>query len=156
MQDTHQTFRTIIYAPFIPFIVIFCHVIETSDPEDLRRLELFVQSFKGSCDVSPAVDKLYHLSRVLYNVALLYVEAKAQQIVDQNMVTIGNEFDMYLNQLGFMSNDISMAAGPANNDGDDTTKPMLQTTQLGDWFSGNNHVMGMLEEDLSTFQSPSW
>lgn len=30
-----------------------------------------------------------------------------------------------------------------------------QTNQLGDWFSGNRYMMGLLEEDLSQFH-PNW
>lgn len=146
--------RTILYAPFIPFIVIFCHVIETSSASDLSLLDKFVQSLQASCQISAAVDKLHSLSKLLYNVALLYVEAKTQQTMDQDMVPVGNEFDMYLSQLGFMPMDESMA-GTADAGGD-MTRNLLQTAQLGDWFSGGNHIMGLLEEDLSNFNTSAW
>ncbi|KAI0008215.1 hypothetical protein F4779DRAFT_588482 [Xylariaceae sp. FL0662B] len=138
---------TILYVPFIPFIVIFCLAIETSDAEELRCLAEFVESLEAGCDVSESVSKLHQLCQVLYNVALLYVEAKAQEPVDQDMVPVGNEFDMYLSQLGFMPVDENMAN--VNMGVDDQTKSMTQNNQLGDWFSGNNYVMGLLEEDLS-------
>ncbi|KAI0130377.1 fungal-specific transcription factor domain-containing protein [Xylariales sp. AK1849] len=149
---------TILYAPFIPFIVIFCHVIETSSAADLQPLELFLQSLQNSCNISPAIEKLYQLSNVLYNVALLYIEAKTQQTLDQDMVPVGNEFDMYLSQLGFMPMDESTAGGGVDGaaGGDDVTRSVLQTTQLGDWFSGGNHILGLVEEDLSTFDTSTW
>lgn len=31
-----------------------------------------------------------------------------------------------------------------------------QTNQLGDWFSGNRYMMGLLEEDLSQFHPNTW
>ncbi|RYP62704.1 hypothetical protein DL769_007211 [Monosporascus sp. CRB-8-3] len=142
---------TIIYAPFIPFIVIFCLVIETSDAEDLQRLADFVKSLEMAKDVSASVGKLHHLCQVLYSVALLYVEAKGQQPADQDMVPVGNEFDMYLSQLGFMPTDQTMTN--ADLGADDQTRSMAQTTQLGDWFSGNNYMLGLVEEDLSTINS---
>ncbi|RYO86923.1 hypothetical protein DL766_005990 [Monosporascus sp. MC13-8B] len=142
---------TIIYAPFIPFIVIFCLVIETSDAEDLQRLADFVKSLEVAKDVSASVGKLHHLCQVLYNVALLYVEAKGQQPADQDMVPVGNEFDMYLSQLGFMPTDQAMTN--ADLGADDQTRSMAQTTQLGDWFSGNNYMLGLVEEDLSAINS---
>ncbi|KAF7525768.1 hypothetical protein G7054_g10996 [Neopestalotiopsis clavispora] len=145
---------TILYAPFIPFIVIFCHVIETSSGADLPLLGKFVQSLQASREVSAAIDKLHQLSKVLYNVALLYVEAKTQQSLDQDMVPVGNEFDMYLSQLGFMPMDETVAG--AGGVGGDLTRDMLQTAQLGDWFSGGNHIMGLVEEDLSTFNTSAW
>ncbi|KAH8198188.1 hypothetical protein TruAng_007669 [Truncatella angustata] len=145
---------TILYAPFIPFIVIFCHAIETSSAGDLPLLERFVESLQASCPISAAIDKLYKLSKVLYNVALLYVEAKTQQTLDQDMVPVGNEFDMYLSQLGFMPMDETMI-GTGDADGD-LTRNLMQNAQLGDWFSGGNHIIGLLEEDLSTFNTSAW
>jgi hypothetical protein len=146
--------RTILYAPFIPFIVIFCHVIETSSAGDLQKLEVFVQSLQSACETSQAVDKLHRLSNVLYNVAVLYIEAKAQQGLDQDMVPVGNEFDMYLSQLGFMPMDEGLGAGEGSGGaaGADATRNAL----LGDWFSGGNHILGLVEEDLSTFNTSAW
>ncbi|KAK8074098.1 hypothetical protein PG994_004997 [Apiospora phragmitis] len=163
---------TILYAPFIPFIVIFCQVIENpasaASQSDLRHLERFIQSLEAGCGISPAVEKLHRLSTVLYNVALLYAEAKAQQAWDQDMVPVGNEFDLYLSQLGIMPMDESGAdpSGGAANDvnggagggagggvgGDD----VMRNVQLGDWFSGNNHILGLVEEDLSSFNTSMW
>ncbi|KAI1379263.1 fungal-specific transcription factor domain-containing protein [Hypoxylon crocopeplum] len=144
---------TILYAPFIPFIVIFCLVIETSSAEDLARLAEFVQSLDAASGLSSSISKLHQLCQVLYNVAQLYIEAKAQQPVDQDMVPVGNEFNMYLTQLGFMPVDESMANFEVSGEGgggvDDQAKSMAQTSQLGDWFSGNNSMLGLLEEDLS-------
>ncbi|KAK8098807.1 uncharacterized protein PG998_012048, partial [Apiospora kogelbergensis] len=161
---------TILYAPFIPFIVIFCQVIENSGSDasqsDLRHLERFIQSLEAGCGISPAVEKLHRLSSVLYNVALLYAEAKAQQAWDQDMVPVGNEFDLYLSQLGIMPMDESGGAGDPNGvgaggnaagdlnggagGGDDD---VMRNVQLGDWFSGNNHILGLVEEDLSGFNT---
>ncbi|KAI1409868.1 fungal-specific transcription factor domain-containing protein [Hypoxylon sp. FL1857] len=145
---------TILYAPFIPFIVIFCLVIETSCADDLQRLADFVQSLEAAVDLSHSIGKLHQLCQVLYNVAQLYIEAKAQQPVDQDMVPVGNEFNMYLSQLGFMPMDESM--GNFDVGGDSMDRSMAQTTQLGDWFSGNNYVMGLLEEDLSGINPSGW
>ncbi|KAI0172907.1 fungal-specific transcription factor domain-containing protein [Hypoxylon sp. FL1284] len=134
---------TILYAPFIPFIVIFCLVIETSSTEDLRQLAGFVQTLEATSLHSSSIYKLYQLCQVLYNIAELYIEAKAQEPVDQDMVPVGNEFNMYLSQLGFMPTVETM--GNFDMGGGS----MGQTSQLGDWFSGNNYMMGLLEEDLS-------
>ncbi|KAI0425051.1 fungal-specific transcription factor domain protein [Xylaria sp. FL1042] len=154
---------TILYAPFIPFIVIFCLVIETSDREDLRLLDDFVRSLEPACDVSSSVRKLHQLCQVLYNVAELYVEAKAAE-------GVGSEFDAYLSQLGFMPVDVDGGGGgmmgvqpglggDGNAQGggvDDQMRAIAQTNQLEDWFSGKNYMMGLLEEDLSGINPMSW
>lgn len=142
-------------------------MIETNNAEDLQRLADFVKSLEVAKDVSPSVGQLHHLCQVLYNIALLYIEAKAQEPVDQDMAPLGNEFDMYLSQLGFMPNTTSpAAAGTADHTMmnatdlgggggiDGQARSMAQTTQqLGDWFSGNNYMLGLLEEDLSGFNA---
>ena len=71
--------RTILFAPFVPFIVLFCQVIETKDRTDLSRLQAFVVSIQsrngGNGSVSEAVDRLCRLFQVLYSVASHYVES---------------------------------------------------------------------------------
>jgi hypothetical protein len=147
---------TILYNPFVPFIVLFCHVIETSNAEDLERLSNFVKSLESSRATVSSVDKLYKLGQVLYNVATLYVEAKSKQQQDADMIPLGNDVDMYLNALGLMPNvNMNMSTVPDGNamSGFDNSLPpaeltQAQTAQLGDWFSGNRYMMGLMEEDL--------
>ncbi|KAI1177761.1 hypothetical protein F4777DRAFT_595914 [Nemania sp. FL0916] len=156
---------TILYAPFIPFIVLFCLVIETSSPEDLAQLAAFVRSLEPACAVSASVRRLHQLCQVLCTVAELYVEAKA---ADEPR-GVGNEFDVYLSQLGFMPMDGvagtatgdllggSMAEAELAGDGSMLNgNPVAQTSQLEDWFSGKNSMMGLLEEDLSGIHPTGW
>ncbi|GKZ58639.1 hypothetical protein AnigIFM56816_004799 [Aspergillus niger] len=164
---------TILYAPFVPFIVIFCHAIAVSSWDDLARLEDFVASLQPNCFLSEAISKLYQLCQVLSNVARLYIEAKEQVQVkeDQDLASVGQEFDVYLSALGLapMSADDNygawasapVPAGSAPGDARGTMEgqysgPIPQTSQLGNWFSGNQHMMGLLEEDISLFDPSSW
>ena len=84
------TNRTILYAPFVPFIVLICHILEvpvlpptstsatpTTNP-DLTRLTDFVLSLRPLCAHSEAIANLHRLCQVLCSVARLYVEAKAK------------------------------------------------------------------------------
>lgn len=170
----------------MPFIVIFCHIIETSNVADLHRLRDFIDSLQPTCRVSEGIDKLHRLFSVLYNVAMLYVEAKNRggsheaTSQDIDMAPIGNEFDVYLNALGFMPMDDQTAVGVGLPPG--AVAPLVasptgigadagfvggaasamamqqqqQASQLGDWFSGNRYMMGLLEEDLSQFYPNQW
>ncbi|OOF94288.1 hypothetical protein ASPCADRAFT_6972 [Aspergillus carbonarius ITEM 5010] len=164
---------TILYAPFVPFIVIFCHAIAVSSWEDLARLEDFVASLQPNCFLSEAIAKLYQLCQVLSNVARQYIEAKeqAQAKEDQDLASVGQEFDVYLSALGLapMSTDdsdvpwtsASVPSGSMPGEMRGTTEGhyagiMPQTSQLGNWFSGNQHMMGLLEEDLSLFDPSAW
>ncbi|KAI0391910.1 fungal-specific transcription factor domain protein [Xylariaceae sp. FL0594] len=203
---------TILYAPFIPFIVVFCLVIETADREgDLRRLADFVRSLETACEFSGAVRKLHRLCQVLYTIAELYVEAKkksssttATAALDGDAAGVvqgtemggllgmggmdhqdaGMQFDACLSQLGLLPVDdagmlmggLQQQQGLEFGDGNTTTAAAAtpsggigeavgngagngagdnrSTNHLEDWFSGNNYMMGLLEEDLSWIDLP--
>ncbi|KAK4231030.1 hypothetical protein QBC38DRAFT_507061 [Podospora fimiseda] len=152
----------IMHVPFIPLIVIFCHIVETSNLEDLQRLTKFVHGLQPVCAVSEAVGKLYRVCQVLLNVANICVETRAKRQENpqnQDMTMAENNIDMYLSQLGFMPQYNPQQNPPlygnagmhVNADFDAN-----QAAQLGSWFSGNTHILGLLEEDLSGFDPNTW
>ncbi|KAH1304307.1 hypothetical protein KXX11_001148 [Aspergillus fumigatus] len=159
---------SILYSPFVPFIVIFCHVIETSAREDLARLEDFVASLGPNCFLSEAITKLHSLCQVLSNIATLYVEARAHAQLQENqdLASVGQEFDTYLSALGLapasgvggfrwttaVSDSLAARSMPGlgnGMEGHDLPAGVIPQTQLGSWFSGNQHMMGLLEEDMT-------
>ncbi|KAL2023006.1 hypothetical protein VTK56DRAFT_4221 [Thermocarpiscus australiensis] len=175
----------IIYVPFIPVIVLFCHIVETSDEEDLQRLAAFVESLQPVCPVAEAADKLHRICQVLHQVASLCIRARAAQRKrrqddprqppedDHDMTMLGNNIDMYLSQLGFMPHhhhqqqqqqyagaQHPLQGAPAQF-GEGSEVPAVDfnashANQLGNWFSGNTHILGLLEEDLSEFEPRIW
>ncbi|KAL5334393.1 hypothetical protein BJX70DRAFT_18992 [Aspergillus crustosus] len=174
---------SILYSPFVPFIVLFCHIIEVSSWVDLERLDEFVVSLQPNCQLSTAITKLHRLCQVLSNVARLYIEAKTQLQTQENqdLVSVGHEFDSYLSALGLapaasygdtrwaaaaaaaaapiqgpsMSGELryvdAQSHGAGHGQGQGHGQVMPGMTQLGNWFSGNQLMMGLLEEDLSMF-----
>ncbi|KAL4903369.1 hypothetical protein BDW74DRAFT_186052 [Aspergillus multicolor] len=157
----------ILYSPFVPFIVLFCHIIEVSSWGDLEKLEEFVASLKPYCPLSTAIFNLHRLCHVLSNVARLYVEAKAQAQTkeNQNLASVGHEVNTYLTALGLAPSEVvdTRWTGPALGTTTSGTMdypatqshgpaiPQAHMTQLSHWFSGNQYMMGLLEEDLSMF-----
>ncbi|CAM1508091.1 Fc.00g049390.m01.CDS01 [Cosmosporella sp. VM-42] len=152
---------TVLFAPFIPFIVIFCQVIETRDQTDLARLHAFITSIQSAPSVSDAAAKMYRLFQVLYSVALRYIELQnTTPPVGQSQASA--ELDNYLAVLGFPSAGFDNQQqqqttnfGQANMaDGMDQTglnnmNPMMwmgNTAQLDDWFNSNQQMMGLLQE----------
>ncbi|KAL2192487.1 hypothetical protein P885DRAFT_72972 [Corynascus similis CBS 632.67] len=164
----------IIYVPFTPVIILFCHIVETSDEQDLRRLADFTDSLQPVCAASEAVAKFHRICQVLHNVASLCIRAKAQRRQDphdrdHDMAMVGDNIDMYLSQLGFMPQfggaGNPLAGGGASGQfggGDGGDMPGVgfaaasQASELGNWFSGNTHILGLLEEDLSEFEPRMW
>ncbi|ENH64121.1 Putative transcriptional regulatory protein C11D3.07c [Fusarium oxysporum f. sp. cubense race 1] len=158
-QDFFPTYVhwTLLFAPFIPFIVIFCQVIETQDKEDLNRLRTFVASIQPAAAASSAATKLHRLFQVLYNVATRYVELSASRDVQPQDT---EEMDTYLKLLGMQSSwggdgnqqqgqgvdhDLDVTSGgDTNTIGPMLMNPMIRTghgAQLEEWFYSNQALM---------------
>ncbi|KAK1573909.1 fungal-specific transcription factor domain-containing protein [Colletotrichum navitas] len=91
---------TVLFSPFIPFIVLFCQVIETQDRDDLARLHSFVVFLQETATISDAAGRMSRLFQVLYSVALRFVEFRAT--TPQSRKTEASaEMDAYLAALGF-------------------------------------------------------
>ncbi|PLB43733.1 hypothetical protein P170DRAFT_369279 [Aspergillus steynii IBT 23096] len=72
---------SLLESPFLPFIVLFCHIIETSSPDDLRRLGTVVETLQSTSPSAfyRACSKQFRLFSALYHVARKYVEVKETQ-----------------------------------------------------------------------------
>lgn len=108
---------------------------------------------------SESSQKLHRLCQVMCSIARYYVEAKQQQEADSNMRPIGDEFEMYLGELGFMNVDpmapqLDHSAGPDDPFGQHAPGPV--PAQLADWFSSNRNMLGLMEEDLQGLESVPW
>ncbi|KAG9501242.1 hypothetical protein J7337_006926 [Fusarium musae] len=167
--------RTLLFAPFIPFIVVFCQVIETQDQTDLARLHSFCTSLETTIQLSDAAAKTYRLFQVLYTVALRYIEFRTSTPpADQTQASA--ELNNYLAALGFppagLDNgvqqsahmdpsqagafsqplgDMSMLDGADGQRGANTMMWMGNTAQLGEWFNSSQQMMELLEEPSFTF-----
>lgn len=144
-------------TPFAPFFVLFCYVIESLSTEDLDLINKFAASIAEAVDSSETMTKLFRLCHVMSNVAALYVEAKSQQQEDQAMVPIGDEFEVYLSQLGFMPTGAGdQQAMNAANDPNAVFPEGSQVAQMADWMSGSRNLLGLLEEDINQIGGPQW
>ncbi|KAF5965579.1 C6 transcription factor [Fusarium bulbicola] len=143
--------RTIIYTPFVPLIVVFCNVIETSNPKDIRILGEFCESLKPLCGIFEAIQELHDLCQVLYNLAISYVEAKVQsQGAPDKMAEDGFDVQSRSTQ-GVMS--FNSSYFDAFSTGSSVTAPQLNNhvSQVKDWISGNMNWMDVTQEDFSEF-----
>ncbi|KAK0641369.1 hypothetical protein B0T16DRAFT_214065 [Cercophora newfieldiana] len=163
---------TILFSPFVPFIVLFCQVIETRDETDLARLQAFVTSISRP-ETSPAssepeteaVTKVRKLFQVLCHVAQHYIDAhkagnsghsgsdRGSQWQPQTATT--SEIDSYLATLGFPAQSFPDQQQPQQQQqqqqGEESAgvNPMLwmgSGTQLEDWFYSNQQMMDFLED----------
>ncbi|KAL3259781.1 hypothetical protein ABHI18_005089 [Aspergillus niger] len=93
---------TLLFTPFIPFIVIFCHVIETQDEADLARLQAFVTSIQSASSISEPAAKLHRLFQVLCKIAMGYVKFRFSAAPLDGWQD-SSKIDTYLDALGFSS-----------------------------------------------------
>ncbi|OLN96766.1 putative transcriptional regulatory protein C11D3.07c 1 [Colletotrichum chlorophyti] len=116
MRKSHEVYFaayihwTVLFAPFIPFIVLFCQVIETQDKQDLARLHSFVLFLQETSSLSDAASKMHRLFQVLYSVALRFVEFRTSA-PQARQTQASAEMDAYLAALGFPPKSASGGGG---------------------------------------------
>lgn len=97
----------IFLRPFTPFIVLFCHVVETGDQGDLRRMHEFAESMRSLAMDSDIGRKHQRLFQVFHDVALRYNELKTASepaSCDEGaQLEVNDEIDDCLNAMGLCS-----------------------------------------------------
>ncbi|KAK7425531.1 hypothetical protein QQZ08_007972 [Neonectria magnoliae] len=165
---------TLLFAPFTPFIVIFCQVIETQNQTDLAYLHAFVTSIQSAPTVSDAAARMHRLFQVLYSVALRYVEfrtstpqtcqAKASAEMDSYLAALGFPFaglgDGQQHQLQQQPHSgFEQGAGDGMGEGRrPSASPVMSMgngTQLEDWFNSNQAMMELLQQPALDFPIPT-
>lgn len=158
--------RTILFTPFIPFIVLFCHVIETGDLEDLSRMQTFVTSIEGSCNSSNTIAKHHRLFQVFYSVAARYTELSSPSApMQEEQIKLKNQVDAHLSALGLYPNGSYIGGHPIPGSGPVASSDVVdigipahdqpppgqdwpqQALSLGNWFSFNQQMMDLMGEN---------
>ncbi|KAM5385702.1 hypothetical protein ACJZ2D_000901 [Fusarium nematophilum] len=170
---------TLLFAPFTPFIVLFCHIIESKSEADLNRLHAFATSIESAPPLSDAASKMRHLFQVLYNVALHYVECISVPSGGQAQANDNFALNANLTALGFppinhedggqqdvtwvpaqdqsaslqhaLDGDATALEGLDGQGGTHPTMWIGHTMELEEWFKGNHNMMGLLEEPTFSF-----
>jgi hypothetical protein len=66
-------------SPFIPFIILFCHIVETFEASDLEHMRRLVETLESTSDDHGynTCDRQRRLFKVLYEVAAKYIEVQS-------------------------------------------------------------------------------
>lgn len=148
----------------MPFIAIFCHVIETADGSDLPGLQSFVTSLQSACAHSKSLTKLHNVLQTLHNVALSFVEQRRETTsVAQNSSPWSPqtqaEFDRYLYELGLAFGS-TQQTHQRGNDNPLAPTPMAHSSEIGvvdnstelaTWFNGNQRLLDVLQDGSPAF-----
>lgn len=138
--------RTLLSAPFISFIVLFCHVIGKQDRIDLERLHGFILSMESAPEISDAAVKMLRLFQVLYTVAVRYVELHSSTSTIHH-TQASQDLDAYIAELGlpipFSSRQQNVAEGVTGQDGGGLgSGSQAQSTMGGiNWQQDGNLMM---------------
>lgn len=159
------------FAPFIPFIALFCHVIETGNLDDLNRMHNFVSSLESACEQSSAIAKHHALFQVFHNVAARYIELKTASTPTQpEQAEQRVEMGTYLSELGFQpqmvppSRDEIEGPGGTGSEVEAPYVPIMmprevpvgyeevdQAAQLANWLTVSQQMMGLLDNNEFPF-----
>jgi hypothetical protein len=136
--------RGILYSPFVPFSILFTRVIQLWDVADLARLDRFAASLRpgaASPDIETSLTHPYRLYQLLYQAIQLYIDLNIPSstlISNSATDSSGNEFDFAR---------YGMEAGAIANDSLEAELDGTQTSELSDWYYGNQQLMNLLAEE---------
>ncbi|KAI5863831.1 hypothetical protein GGS23DRAFT_565608 [Durotheca rogersii] len=156
---------TILFSPFIPFIVIFCHAIQTGNEEDLRLMESFVKSIESVGHCSTTITNHYRLFLVFHDVALRYTALKSSlSPSQQDQMGMKAQMDQYLSSIGAFPltwNITGQSIGGETQGSSETASMQLdeasvngginQASQLATWFNPGQQMAGWLDTEKFPF-----
>lgn len=85
---TFSFYRALIHSPFVPYVVVFCHIIETGDRNGLGLLESVIKTLQPATNsvFSSGARKEFHLFKALYDAARRYLEAR----LSKDSISVGS------------------------------------------------------------------
>lgn len=156
--------RTILFSPFIPFMVVFCQALETGDTDDLNRMQTFVISIESACHQSNAISRHYRLFQVFSDVAQRYTELRLTSTPTPEHDIARTQMDGCLSELGFplqlcpnvaansqLVNGEQWNAVPNSSSfrfpvgGSETGAANETSSQLTQWYHANQLMMDWLD-----------
>lgn len=154
----------------MPFIVLFCHAIETRDESHLESLSAVVETLEIlPPDLPDAYSKQRSLFKLMYNVACKYVGASGSgnlvaqpsglvpdtpfgMLFAEAGISVPSQMQMHAGMHGFHG---QMEQGPGMEFGDmgvgqggfgGEVEGSNHGAELGTWFEQNNQIFKMLED----------
>ncbi|KAJ5114352.1 hypothetical protein NUU61_000111 [Penicillium alfredii] len=147
---------TIFFVPFAPFIVLFCHVIETGAIQDLARMQSFVTSIESACRHSKAIAKHHRLFQVFYSVALRHTELRwAPTPTQEESLRLRMEMDAHLSALGLPQTALA-AANHSSHTGTETQETETHQGQAMAWLGDNAPGLGTLDPVQGGGMTSTW
>lgn len=161
--------RSMLHSPFVPFTILFCHIIESSSEDDLQALGAFLERGEGTTYTSrhASTRNQLRLFQELYNVAVRYTKIKKASSTDEAGFTGIDGQDFTTQQAGSLSGEfgadaidfgaassafqppVTMETHSQQQAADFAASLGLQADSSGSglasWFASNQQLMRMME-----------
>lgn len=161
---------TLLHTPFTPFLVIFCHIIETQSTSDLAMLGDFLETLQPARGTSSAIEKMFLVCDVFHRVAKLFIGAAARNpnfsnptTPDQSTQTqLRKELDPFMTRIGinnaydagFGGNEFGTYATSTQPNATYDMNAFATTGNMGEWFSEDQLITTLLGNDFN-FMDPN-
>jgi hypothetical protein len=161
---------TLLHTPFTPFLVIFCHIIETQSTSDLALLADFLETLQPARGTSNAVEKMFLVCDVFHRVAKLFIGAASRNLGFSNPTTpeqttqtqLRKELDPFMTRIGINNtydaapnqSEFSPYADPLQADTTYDMNAFATTGNMGEWFSEDQLITTLLGNDFN-FMDPN-
>ncbi|RSL45701.1 hypothetical protein CEP54_014167 [Fusarium duplospermum] len=166
---------SLLRSPFIPFTILFCHVIESSSASDLDALKRFIDASEASAYTArnaPTRNQL-RLFQALYNVAVRFINLKQDSLSGEDAFPSANSHNLAGTSSGpatgtFVADVMDYSSAAPEIQGAVTAAATLQPGEdqlfanlgaqvdssgglLANWFLSNQEIMKMLENNFEVY-----
>ncbi|RGP62588.1 hypothetical protein FSPOR_9167 [Fusarium sporotrichioides] len=165
----HYVHWAFMAVPLIPFIVLFCHAIETCDPAHLESLAAVVETAHITTELPDVYRKQLHLFKLMYDVACKYVGSRKsntsihasgripdtpfEMLFVEAGVPLPGHMSMPTTIQGFhdgtqLGNAMGYGNLPIGDNGTSTEYGgFTHSMELGNWFEQNQEIFMMLDNN---------
>ncbi|KAH7183489.1 uncharacterized protein B0J16DRAFT_345860 [Fusarium flagelliforme] len=149
----HYVHWAFMAVPLIPFIVLFCHAIETCEPTHLENLAAVVEIAHITTDLPDVYRKQLHLFKLMYDVACKYINSRTTNpVVHASGRIPDTPFEMLFVEAGVplppqtIHHDQGMGFGdfPVG----EMDQSLTHSMELGNWFEQNQEIFMMLDNNM--------
>ncbi|WYZ42252.1 hypothetical protein EsH8_V_001147 [Colletotrichum jinshuiense] len=141
-------------SPFVPFIVLFCHIIETRNKSDLKLLEGLIETLQSAStdSFSIGIKKESRLFKVLYDVACSYLKLELKN-TNAGMSQPVHDASLMVRQPDAALTPISMnpqgvAQTPFSSLEGSRVGPETMLGETPDWVTGYSGMTGDLSMEI--------
>ncbi|KAI8682603.1 Zn(2)-C6 fungal-type domain-containing protein [Fusarium sp. Ph1] len=159
---------SLLRSPFIPFTILFCHIIESSNASDLGALKRFIDASEGTTYTArhPSTRNQLRLFQALYSVAVRFINLKQDSLSGEGALPSTDSHSVagtssILTTGTFVSDAMDYSSAAPEIQGA-VTEATLQPGEdqlfsnlgaqvdlsgglLANWFISNQEIMKMLE-----------